>query len=209
MHVLKTFAWILLLLFLGVLGSLGIFVSAASIIDTKITLPTGPFIYTDAWERGYVSAEGTLTIDNARSAFPLQVTKLRCYREDKVCTGATAEIAFGNMLNLSLFRHDVVLWNNTTLVFREDAACVLYLYTIDRTTKRLVGTRSKKPNVQGCETFEDRSLSLSLVNGFDIWLKLNQESGAKVLPFMWFALAAWWIALGMFGWRLRPKRRHT
>lgn len=206
MRVIKYICWTLLCLCVGLLGSAAIVVMANSYIGSDVKISGGPFVYVDGWERGYVSAEGTLTIDNDRSAFPLQVTKLRCMQGEKICQGATAEIGFGKTLHLSLFRHDILLWNSTTLIFREDAPCLQYVYTIDRTSKRLVGTRTKKPNVPGCEIFEDRPLSLSLVNGFDIWWKLHQEATARVTPFMWSGMAVWWIVVGLFGWMWRPRR---
>jgi len=209
MRFLKIIGWVLLLIVAGVVGSLGIGYGVSSFIDDAIRLPSGPIVYTGGWDTGYVTAEGTITIDNDRQAFPLQVTKVRCYRDEKVCSGATAEIGYGKMLYLSVFRHDILLWNNTTLIFREDANCVQYVYTIDRTSQRVVGTRTKKPNVSGCESIQERPLSLSLVNGFDVWWKLHQEQASRVLPFMWIALGAWWIALICVGWRFRPSKREA
>jgi len=203
---LKLIGWVLLVITFGLVGSLAIIAIANAFIDdqTKVKLPIGPTVYTDAWERGYVSAEGTLTIDNDRQAFPIQVTKIRCYRDEKSCTVARAEVGFGDTLNVELSSHPVSLWNDTALLFHDDAQCVQYVYTIDRTHKRVLGTRTSKPNVSGCSIFENKSLTLSLTNGFDVWWRLNQEAVARVTPFMWSALAAWLLAVLFFGWRWRP-----
>lgn len=204
-RVLKAIGLALLFLILGAAGTLAIIVGSSSFIDTqtKVKLPSDPFVYTDAWERGYVSAEGTFTIDNDRPAFPIQVTKIRCDRNEKSCTAARAEIAFGHMLHVELSTHEITLWNDTTVHFREDAICVQYIYTIDRANKRVIGTRTTKPNVTGCEIFENKPLTLSLVNGFDVWWRLNQEAVAKVSPFMWGGVVAWWLLLIFFVWRWR------
>lgn len=205
-QILKLLGWVFFILIVGLAGTIAIIATANSFIDsdTKVKLPSGPLVYTDAWERGYVSAEGTFTIDNDRQAFPLQVTKIQCLRDVKECTAARAEVAFGNMLHVELSTHPIALWNDTTVHFREDATCVQYVYTIDRADKRVFGTRTKKPNVSGCDVFENKSMSLSLVNGFDVWWRLNQEAVAKVVPFMWGGIVAWWLLLVFVGWRWRP-----
>lgn len=208
MRILKAIGWAILVLIIGLAGTVAIIAGANSLIDsqTQVRLPSGVFVDTDAWESGYVSAEGSFTIDNDRPAFPIQTTKIRCYRDEKSCTAAKAEIAFGKTLNLELSTHDISLWNDTTVLFREDALCVQYIYTIDRANKRVVGTRTKKPNVNGCEIFENKPLTLSLVNGFDVWWRLNQEAVARVSPFMWAGIATWWLFLFFFVWQRRRSR---
>ena len=66
----------------------------------------------------------------------------------------------------------------------QDDRCVEYVYTIDRANKRLIGTRTKKPNVSGCGLIEDRPLlhyPLSTASMFG--RRLNQEAWAKVTAF--------------------------
>jgi hypothetical protein len=206
-RILKIIGWVVLVFVVGLAGTVAIFVTANSIVDTqtRVRLPSGPIVATDYWDRGYVYAEGTFTIDNDRSAFPIQTSKISCYRDRKSCTRAQAEIAFRDMLNVELTEHDVSLWNETTILFLEDPLCVRYVYTIDRTNKRVFGSRTKKPNVAGCELVDAKPLTLSLVNGFDVWWRLNQEAFARVSPFMWAGIAAWWIALLIFAWSRRPR----
>jgi hypothetical protein len=206
-RILKLVGWTVLILAIGLAGTVAIGVIAGSLIDsqTKVRLPSGPFVYTDAWEQGDVYAQGTFTIDNARSFSPIQTSVIRCYRDAKSCTTAEARIGFGDMLSVDLSRQKISVWNDTTILFHDDFSCTEYVYTIDRANKRLIGTRTKKPNVSGCEMIEDRPLTLSLVNGFDVWSRLNQEASAKILPFAWASIGAWWIVLLFFGWRLRPR----
>jgi hypothetical protein len=200
MKLLKAIGWGALLLFIGSVGSLAILIGANSLIGTQtpIRLPPGVLVYTDSWDRGYVYANGTWTMENSRQAFPIQTSKIRCIREEKSCTNAQAEIAFGNMLYLDTYNYDITKWDSTTILFRTSTDCVEFVYTIDRTNKRLFGTRTKKANTgTDCTMIEDKPLTLTLVNGFDVWNKMNQEVEATYHPFMWLAVAAWWLVLGL------------
>ena len=121
----------------GLIGTVVILLAGFSIVNslTPIKLPVGPHVYVDAWDRGFVSATGTWTMENDRPAFPVQTSNIRCYRDDKSCTAAQAEIAFGDTLHLETYNYDITKWDNTTILFRTDAACVEYIYTIDRANK--------------------------------------------------------------------------
>lgn len=206
--ILKAIGWIFPVLIVGLAGTAAIGYVADSFIESKtgVRLPSGPSVLTDAWDRGYVSAEGTFTIDNDRQAFPIQTTKIRCHRDEKSCTAAKAEISFLRFLDLQLTTHPISLWSNTTILFTEDAMCVQYVYSIDRVNKRVVGTRTKKQNVAGCEIFQSTPLTLSLVDGFAVWMRVNQEAVAKVSPFMWSGMATWWLLLIFVLWRRRCSR---
>jgi hypothetical protein len=207
-RILKLVGWTILVLAIGLAGSVAIIIIANSVVDsqTKVRLPVGAFVYTDAWEQGYVHAVGTFTrIDNERPTSPIRRSVIHCYRDEKSCTSADAQIVFGDMLSVDLSRQKISVWNDTTILFHEDSRCVEHVYTIDRANKRLIGTRTKKPNVSGCELLDDGTISLSLVDGFDVWSRLNQEAWAKVRPFTLASIGAWWIVLLFFGWRLRPR----
>ena len=206
--VLKAIVWIFFVLIVGLAGSVVVGYVADSFIESKssVRLPSGPSVFTDAWDRGYVSADGTVSIDNDRQAFPIQTTKIRCYRDEKSCTAAKAEISYLGFLDLELTTHPISLWNNTTILFTEDAMCAQYVYSIDRTNKRVVGTRTKKQNVAGCEIFRSAPLTLSLVDGFTVWQRVNGEAVAKVYPFMWSGIATWWLLLIFIVWRRRRSR---
>jgi hypothetical protein len=206
-RIIKAIGWAILFLSIGLMGSLAILIGATFLIGTQspISLPSGVFVYTDAWDRGYVYASGTWTMENSRQAFPVQTSKIRCIREEKSCTNAQAEIAFRKMLHLETYNYDITKWDNTTILFRTATDCVEYVYTVDRSNKRLVGTRTKKANTgTDCTMIEDKPLRLTLVDGFDVWKGLNQEVEATYFPFMWMAVAAWWPLLAwMMFWRRR------
>ena len=77
--ILKAIGWISLVLIVGLGCTIAIGYVADSFIESKtgVRLLSGPSVLTDAWDQGYVSAEGTFTIDNDRQAFPIQTTKIR------------------------------------------------------------------------------------------------------------------------------------
>ena len=207
MRILKAIGRGVLFLVIGLVGTLAILIGATFLVGTQtpVSLPSGVFVYTDAWDRGYVYASGTWTMENSRQAFPIQTSKIRCNREEKSCTNAQAEISFGKMLHLETYNYDVIKWDGTTIIFRTATDCVEYIYTVDRANKRLFGTRTKKPNTgTDCTMIEDKPLRLTLVDGFDVWKNINQEVEAKYFPFMWMAVAAWWLLLGLIMfWRRR------
>lgn len=200
----RFFKWIglgVLFLFIGLAGTLGIIIAANSIITAQnpIVLRSGVSVYTESWDRGYVSASGTWTMENARQAFPIQTSKIRCIREEKSCTAAQAEIAVGNMLHLETYDYDITKWDSTTILFRTDTDCVEYVYTVDRSNRRLVGTRTKKANTgPDCTMVEDKPLRLTLVDGFDVWKNINKEVEAKHVP---LTVAGWWVLLGLILFR--------
>lgn len=208
MRFFKAVGWGVLFLVIGLAGTLAILIGATFLIGTQspISLPSGVFVYTDAWDRGYVYANGTWTMENSRQAFPIQTSKIRCIRDEKSCTNAQAEIALGKMLYLDTYNYDITKWDSTTILFRTSTDCVEFVYTVDRSNKRLFGTRTKKANTgTDCTMIEDKPLTLTLVDGFDVWNKMNKEVEATYHPFMWMAVAAWWPLLGlMMFWRRRP-----
>lgn len=206
MRLLKFVGRFLLTLVLGIAGTIAILVGSGVLIgsENSVRLPSGPFVYTDAWDRGYVVATGTWTMDNARQAFPIQTSKIQCYRELKTCTAAQADIAFGNFLSLETYRYDITRWDNSTILFQTATPCVEYVYTIDRANKRAIGTRTTKANpTEDCSLVENRRLSLTLSDGFEVWSKINQEVERKIVPFMWAGVAVWWIIVALFVWRRR------
>ena len=101
-------------------------------------------------------------------------------------------------------QYDITKWDSTTILFRTDTDCVEYVYTVDRSNKRLFGTRTKKTNTgSDCTMVEDKPLRLTLVDGFDVWKNINQEVEAKYVPFVWLTVAAWWLLPDLIIFRRR------
>lgn len=133
-------------------------------------------------------AEGTWVLDNDRQAFPLQTTQIRCERELKRCTGATATVMSGNMLSTDISFFEVVAWDAGRVVFRDDTPiCVSYLYTIDLASKSANAVRTKKSGApEGTCGSIAPEMRMSLQEGWPISLKMQQDATP------WFGKLAVW-----------------
>ena len=158
-------------LLLGLVGSLAIFVVATHVMDQRgyPQLPSGR-VFTDLWDRGYVSARGTWVFeDDTKEAFPRQTTDIRCYRETKECQSAQADIAF-DILSLQTENFPITSWDSQSIVYvSNEALCVTYTYTFSRSTNRVTGQRkpqASSSSESSCEPFEKRTFNLSLRDGF-------------------------------------------
>ena len=146
----RAFGWFCV----GLAGTLVIGLGTLSVIPYRMPVKMigSRSVYTGAWDRGYVVAKGTWTIDEAKQAFPLQLSKIQCYRDDRMCTAAQAEIVDGNVLHLETYRYDVRRWDAEAIQYVTETPCVSYLYTITRGNERIVGTRTTKPDGDaGCQ----------------------------------------------------------
>ncbi|MDF2995828.1 MAG: hypothetical protein K0R27_1465 [Xanthobacteraceae bacterium] len=193
---------------LGIVGTALILCLAVLFTDyPRASLPTGPRVYVDAWDHGYVHAEGTWIIESQAQAFPLQVTSLTCVRNQQ-CTSSTAQIASG-MLSVDASDYRIEAWTIDTLVFTDKSPiCVDYVYSISRATQTLAGVRTKKPDARAdtCSWMDKAPLKLSLTNGFDVWKRLADTAWSETQPFFWAALALWWTAVLFFGSRRKSGR---
>ena len=181
----------------GFAGSLAILVVVSGVVDRRGSprLQSG-HVFTDFWDRGYVSAVGTWVFeDDTKQAFPRQTTDIKCYRETKECRSAQAEIAM-DMLTVQTDRFPITSWDSQSIVYvSNDPLCVSYTYTISRSTNRVTGQRQPKPSSSAepsCASFEKRTFNLSLRDGFLVWQQLQAEDERVVLPIMYAALGVWW-----------------
>jgi len=210
--ILKALVSTITFLFIGLAGTLAIIGVTNLIIRSKnpVMLPSGASVTTDFWDRGYVYGRGTWTMGNAKPAFPIQTSIIKCNKEEKSCLAAQAEVVLGYLLNLEMYSYDITKWDNTTILFRTDNECVEYVYTIDRLNKRLFGTRTKKRDASAdCSGLEDKALQLTLVDGFEVWRSLNQEAESKIAPVMWMIIGGLWFLLAFFFWYRRRRTQQT
>jgi hypothetical protein len=192
---LKPIAFTLIWFVIGLFGTAAIFsVGIFSIYSqVSVQLPSGARVYADFWDRGYVAAEGTWTIEGGKQAFPLQTSMIICYKQEGHCTSAQAEIASGDRLGLNVERFEITKWDATTLVFTNTSPrCVDYVYTIDRSNLRTFGTRKSKQDA-GDACKQQHDLQLTLVDGFTFWQGLRDDASARIMPFVWATIALWWV----------------
>ena len=177
----RTVGRIALVLLLGLFGTGAIIVCAGIYIESnsRPRLSSGSGVQTSFWDRGYVSASGTWVMEGSKQAFPHQVSEFKCYRDEKECVSAQAEITFGDTLYLSTDRHQVKTWDLNVIVFtNESSGCVNYVYTITRITNRIVGTRGPKPSGadEQCSRVgvDQRSINMTMRDGYEVWKELHR-----------------------------------
>lgn len=193
----RTVGRAVLWLLCGCAGSTVILVVVSGVIDRRGSprLQSGQ-VFTDYWDRGYVSAVGTWVFeDDTKQAFPRQTTDIKCYRETKECQSAQAEIAM-DMLTAQTEHFPITSWDSQSITYvSNDPLCVSFTYTISRSTNRVTGQRQPRPSSStepSCASFEKRTFNLSLRDGFLVWQQLQAEDERVVLPIMYAALGMWW-----------------
>ena len=127
-------------------------------------------------------------IEDEKQAFPLQTTQIRCEKQLRRCTSATAQVMSGNQMTLDVGFYGIVEWGKSRIVFIDDSpVCVRYIYTIDLLTKSANAVRQKRDRPStgnaSCEGLE-KQLRLTLRRGFEVWSALEQDA----LP--WFGRLA-------------------
>jgi hypothetical protein len=161
-------------------------------------------VYTGSWDQGFVAADGTWAIDGEEHAFPLNTSEIRCVKEHRRCYAAGARLS-DNYLTADLDFYDVTKWDNSTLEFVTDAACVSYVYVINRNTEKLAGRRvAKTTSDPTCKSIVvSPGLRLSFVSGQDVISKLRSEAAptmiSSAMATIWSALILFWI------WRVARK----
>ena len=195
---LKRIALTLVWLVMGLLGTVAIFLTGIFITNAQVpvSIASGGRVFVNEWDRGYVSTEGTWTIEGTKQAFPVQFPKIICVKKDGYCTSAQAEIAFGDTLSLDVSLFEITKWEVTTITFTNTSPlCVEYVYTIDRPNLRTFGTRKPKKGANDyCkQVLEQRDLKLTLVDGFTVWRGLRDDASARTMPFVWATIALWWV----------------
>lgn len=201
--------WVRLVLGLG--GSVAILsalVLLAAALSAEIRVPVKLPIMTIVATPDVVVLQGTWIIDRRggdnEQAYPLQSSEIRCDRQTRMCTSATAEIGYGRLLHVELERHPIVEWAPTRVVFvNDDAICTQYFYSVDVATKSATGVRRKRDNAGPQCTHVSEELRLRLVDGFTVWQVLLTEA------------TPWWgrvpllsaVVLTLVGWQVLHRRR--
>src|SRR5262245_39041304 len=67
-------------------------------------------VYTGGWDLGFVHADGTWAIDREKHAFPLNMSEIRCIKQDRQCYAASARIS-GNYLTADLDFYNITKWD--------------------------------------------------------------------------------------------------
>ena len=197
------------LLGLLLLGLAAIFAAHLGYIASKV--PAGILgegrVYVDGWDRGFVAARGTWTIEGQNHGSPLNMSHIQCLRSEGLCRAAEAYLTDG-YLNAELELYEIKKWDNSTLEFVTDAACVTYEYVINRSTEKLTGRRLKKATTNPDCRFVELDLQLSFVNGLSVVKNLQDQHAPTAFS---IAAATAWVLFILFwiGQVVRRKRNTT
>jgi len=138
-------------------------------------------------QAGYVEVEGTWNSEGDQMAFPLQTSKVSCYRPTQLCHVATAEIGKRETMRVSLDIYKIETWSEKQVVFVDhNPICAGYTYTIDLETGVTTGVREKAHTASAdCAAVHDKPRVLRLADGFTVHDALTE----KAMPwFLRFAL---------------------
>jgi peptidoglycan hydrolase-like protein with peptidoglycan-binding domain len=141
-----------------------------------------PFYYfSDQFWDSYVFAEGTWVIENDKQAFPLQATSIHCNRQWNHCIDATAEVMMGNQLFVDIDYYEVERWDEHEIVTKpKENLCTRYTLRLSRSQKTVTGLRITTTTGKGCESIEEKDLTLRLVSGLEVYGELLKGHAAAV-----------------------------
>jgi hypothetical protein len=206
MHIASKAIRVLGLLILLLLGMAAILAAHLGYIAQKVPLGIhgDGRVYTGGWDRGFIAANGTWTIESQGHAFPLNTSEIRCVKSDGLCYAAEARVSDG-YLTAGLELYDIKKWDSTTLEFVTEAACVTYAYVINRSTEKLTGRRLKTATTDPtCQLIVlEPDLKLSFVNGLDVVRNLHDQHAPTGFS---IAAATAWV-LFILVWIVRVVRR--
>jgi hypothetical protein len=198
-------------------------------LPTSIGLHSFGKVDVDAWDKGFVSAEGTWRPERKpeRILFltlskPLNISKIRCVRQSGFCEVATATLdrsaSYGDYLDLELYPIEIKKWTSTTLEFSvgdPSFHCFIETYVITRSTQTITGLSTADgkcdgPLPKGISRVADMNpLQLSFVAGSDLVLRSRLDEEAPTRTFISGIVATLTIGWLLFCviWIVRVIRR--
>lgn len=159
------------------------------VIPQKITLPgfsEKPSVYRGY---GYVSAEGTWTIIDENIAYPIQISKIRCIKAEKVCIEANSYVATFNdnskMLYVEIEDYYITKWNDEEVTADTSGGCRVATLIIN-TKEKEVTSITRNYNESACEITPGKSFPKldkprisRLVGGYEISRDYDLKQGEK------------------------------
>ena len=136
-------------------------------------------VFTERWDRGDVSADGTWTVVGEAMAWPEQTSNITCERAQAVCREATALISgtgFRRTLTIELHTYEIERWNDEEIVTKPlQFGCSGTVRRWNRTQKSVTGVRSVTSNEGSCRELERVELALVLEDGHEVSRQLIER----------------------------------
>ena len=136
-------------------------------------------VFTERWDSGNVSADGTWTVAGDAMIWPEQTSTITCERAEAVCREATALISgtgSRRMLTLELRTYEIERWNDEEIVTKPlQFGCTGTVRRWNRTQQSVTGVRSTTSNEGSCRELERVETALVLEDGNDVSRKLVEK----------------------------------
>jgi hypothetical protein len=129
----------------------------------------------------FVKVQGTWILEGEDQGIPLQRSEITCVREWNHCVQATASLEFygsdsTGVMSVETTLQEIQRWDEFEIVTApDDKACVRYTMRISRRQKSVTGLRTTLTTKDLCKGVEDRDIRLKLVDGFEVWKKLDEK----------------------------------
>ena len=138
-------------------------------------------IHIDDWDRGYVYAQGTWTMQGDNMQWPEQTSKIECSRRSGFCNESTAiaeTSIFGageRHLSIDVETYAIERWDDIEVVTRpsKTAHCVQKVLRISRIQESVASIRSRASADELCDIVLERYLVL--VDGAELSKKLRKK----------------------------------
>jgi peptidoglycan hydrolase-like protein with peptidoglycan-binding domain len=124
----------------------------------------------NAWNSGWVSAEGTWTIVGDKMASPERTATIQCERGRAICTEAQAIVGNGlggrYLENVDLNVHEIERWDDKEITTKPlEFGCVRYVLRINRSQQSVTAIRSTTSTEGICKDVTNSEFYLVLSDG--------------------------------------------
>jgi hypothetical protein len=152
-------------------------------------------VLVDRWDRGFVLADGTWTVEGGDMASPEQTSNITCARAEAICREARATISgrgATRLLSVDLYTFEIELWNEQEIVTKPlQFGCAATVHRWDRATRSLTAMRRTTTSEGSCREIARVETRLILGDGNDVsrqlidkqreaWRRIVQISPATI-----------------------------
>lgn len=153
----------------------------SSLLETDPASLPGYYFSDYLWD-SFFSGKGTWIFENEKEdmAFPLQTTRIECYRNQGICFEATASL-FNNFLSVDLEEYEIERWDNFEIVTGPyDYQCTRYVLRINRQLKSVKKIRTTLRTKKACKGVDAQDKYITLVDGFKVGNKVREDRNKAI-----------------------------
>ena len=140
-----------------------------------IYLPPKTVLFDD-WDRGNVFIQGTWTMSNEEMAWPVQTSRISCFRNRGECVESQAELIAGlTALDVNTNFFEIERWDKYEIVTKpSDSLCVRSVIRFNRTQKSVTAVDSVISKEGLCAKLAAKDFTSTIEDGVVIHLKLEK-----------------------------------